>query len=226
MKKITIILSLIFFSTISLAHVGHYKKFNKIEMEVLRNDEVIGYNNYSFKREGEKTTVKNQYKFVVKLLSATIFKVEGYGEEIYLEDNLISFQSKTLQNKKEKFVNLKFNKNNKKFDIEGSSYSGEASIKNIIGNWWSHKILQAESQISPISGSIKEQTVSFIGRENITINGKQYETDHFKLKSKDMTLPDDKKLNFDIWLDKKTSVIVKVTYERMGNWEYRLKKIE
>ena len=226
MKKITIILSLIFFSTISLAHVGHYKKFNKIEMEVLRNDEVIGYNNYSFKREGEKTTVKNQYKFVVKLLSATIFKVEGYGEEIYLEDNLISFQSKTLQNKKEKFVNLKLNKKNKKFDIEGSSYSGEASIKNIIGNWWSHKILQAESQISPISGSIKEQTVSFIGRENITINGKQYETDHFKLKSKDMTLPDDKKLNFDIWLDKKTSVIVKVTYERMGNWEYRLKKIE
>ena len=226
MKKITIILSLIFFSTISLAHVGHYKKFNKIEMEVLRNDEVIGYNNYSFKREGEKTTVKNQYKFVVKLLSATIFKVEGYGEEVYLEDNLISFQSKTLQNKKEKFVNLKFNKNNKKFDIEGSSYSGEASIKNIIGNWWSHKILQAESQISPISGSIKEQTVSFIGRENITINGKQYKTDHFKLKSKDMTLPDDKKLNFDIWLDKKTSVIVKVTYERMGNWEYRLKKIE
>ena len=104
--------------------------------------------------------------------------------------------------------------------------SGEASIKYIIGNWWSHKILQAESQISPISGSIKEQTVSFIGRENITINGKQYETDHFKLKSKDMTLPDDKKLNFDIWLDKKTSVIVKVTYERMGNWEYRLKKIE
>ena len=226
MKKITIILSLIFFSTISLAHVGHYKKFNKIEMEVLRNDEVIGYNNYSFKREGKKTTVKNQYKFVVKLLSATIFKVEGYGEEIYLEDNLISFQSKTLQNKKEKFVNLKFDKNNKKFYIEGSSYSGEASIKNIIGNWWSHKILQAESQISPISGSIKEQTVSFIGRENITINGKQYETDHFKLKSKDMTLPDDKKLNFDIWLDKKTSVIVKVTYERMGNWEYRLKKIE
>ena len=226
MKKITIILSLIFFSTISLAHVGHYKKFNKIEMEVLRNDEVIGYNNYSFKREGEKTTVKNQYKFVVKLLSATIFKVEGYGEEIYLEDNLISFQSKTLQNKKEKFVKLKLNKKNKKFDIEGSSYSGEASIKNIIGNWWSHKILQAESQISPISGSIKEQTVSFIGRENITINGKQYETDHFKLKSKDMTLPDDKKLNFDIWLDKKTSVIVKVTYERMGNWEYRLKKIE
>ena len=226
MKKFVVTLLIVFFSSISLAHIGHYNKFDKIEMEILRNDEVIGYNNYFFKRDGEKTIVKNQYKFEVKLLSATIFKVEGYGEEIYLKDKLISFQSKTLQNKKEKFVNLKLDKNYKKFEIKGSSYSGEASIKNIIGNWWSHKILQAESQISPISGSIKEQIVTFIGEENISIDGKQYETDHFKLMSKDMSLPEDKKLNFDIWLDKKTSVIVKITYERMGNWEYRLKILE
>ena len=226
MKKFVIILLVIFFSSISLAHIGHYNKFDKIEMEILRNDEVIGYNNYFFKRNGDKTTVKNQYKFEVKLLSATIFKVEGYGEEIYLKDNLISFHSKTLQNKKEKFVKLKLDQINKKFDIKGSSYSGYASVKNIIGNWWSHKILQAESQISPISGSIKEQIVTFISKENISINGKQYETDHFKLTSKDMSLPEDKKLNFDIWLDKKTSVIVKVTYKRMGDWEYRLKNLE
>ena len=226
MKKFLVVLLAIFFSSISLAHIGHYNKFDKIEMEILRNNEVIGYNNYFFERDGETTSVKNQYKFEVKLLSATIFKVEGYGEEIYLNDRLISFQSKTLQNKKEKFVNLKLDNSNKKFNIKGSSYSGEASLKNIIGNWWSHKILQAESQISPISGSIKEQLVTFIGKENVTINGKEFETDHFKLTSKDMSLPEDKRLNFDIWLDKKTSVIVKVTYERMGNWEYRLKNIE
>ena len=226
MKKFAIVLLVIFFSSISVAHIGHYNKFDKIEMEILRNDEVIGYNNYYFKRDDEKTIVKNQYKFEVKLLSATLFKVEGYGEEIYLKDKLISFQSKTLQNKKEKFVNLKLDTNNEKFDIKGSSYSGKASVKNIIGNWWSHKILQAESQISPISGSIKEQIVTFIGKENISINGKQYETDHFKLTSKDMSLPEDKKLNFDIWLDKKTSVIVKVSYKRMGDWEYRLKNLE
>ena len=226
MKKFLVVLLAIFFSSISLAHIGHYNKFDKIEMEILRNNEVIGYNNYFFERDGETTTVKNQYKFEVKLLSATIFKVEGYGEEIYLNDRLISFQSKTLQNKKEKFVSLKLDNSNKKFNIKGSSYSGEASLKNIIGNWWSHKILQAESQISPISGSIKEQLVTFIGKENVAINGKEFETDHFKLTSKDMSLPEDKRLNFDIWLDNKTSVIVKVTYERMGNWEYRLKNIE
>ena len=98
MKKLVVILLAVFFSSISLAHIGHYNKFDKIEMEILRNDEVIGYNNYFFKRDGEKTIVKNQYKFEVKLLSATIFKVEGYGEEIYLKDNLIFLEISSLHN--------------------------------------------------------------------------------------------------------------------------------
>ena len=69
MKKFLVVLLAIFFSSISLAHMGHYNKFDKIEMEILRNNEVIGYNNYFFERDGETTTVKNQYKFEVKLLS-------------------------------------------------------------------------------------------------------------------------------------------------------------
>ena len=225
MKKI-ITLILVLLSSNVLAHIEHYKKYNKIQMDIFRNGELIGYNYYFFTRKNDETIVTNQIKFSVKLLGATVFQVEGYGKEKYLKDQLISFESKTLQNDKEKFVSLVFNKDKNKYDIKGSSYSGEASINNIIGNWWSHKILQAESQISPISGSIKEQIVTFIGKENITINGKQYETDHFKITSKDMSLPEDKKLNFDIWLDKKTLVIVKVTYDRMGNWEYRLKNLE
>ena len=226
MKKITLSIIFIFISFISYAHIGHYSNYKKIEMEILRNNELIGFNYYFFSQKNGITLVTNQFKFEVKLLGATVFEVEGIGEEKYLKDQLISFNSKTLQNKKEKFVNLTLNKETKKFDIVGSSFSGEAPLENAIGNWWSHKILQASSQISPISGSIKEQIVTFVGKEKIIINGEEYETDHFKLTSKDMTLPDDKRLNFDIWLDKKTSLIVKVTYQRMGNWEYRLKNYE
>jgi|TARA_B110001450_G_scaffold90390_1_gene85899 hypothetical protein len=225
MKKILILITVLF-STNVLAHMDHYKKYNKIEMDIFRNGELIGYNYYFFTRKGDKTIVTNQIKFSVKLLGATIFQVEGYGEEKYLKDQLISYASKTLQNDKEKFVNLAFNKDQNKFDIKGSSYSGEASIDNIIGTWWSHKILQTDSQISPVSGSIKEQVVTFVGREKIQQYGKTYEVDHFKLNSKDMSLPKDKRLDFDIWLDKKNSIIIRVSYSRMGNWEYRLKNFE
>jgi hypothetical protein len=227
MKKIFINIIIFFFITTNLnSHIFHYNNFKKIEMEIFRNNELIGYNYFFFTIDKNITTITNQIKFTVKLLGATIFEVEGYNEEKYNDDKLISYNSKTTQNKKEKFVNLKLNKKNNKFVIKGSSYSGEADIDNVIGNWWNHKLLQAEAQISPISGSIKKQVVTFVAKEKIKLYGKSYETEHFKLKSKNQSLPDDKKLNFDIWLDESTGLIIKVKYSRMGEWEYRLKSYE
>jgi len=226
MKKFLLFVFLLTCSFNSNAHMAHYNKFNKIEMEILRDGEVIGYNYYFFKKDSDNTTVTNQLKFSVKLFGATIFEVESFGEEKYIKDKLISFNSKTRQNKKDKFVQLKLNDEENEYDIKGSSYTGSASLENVIGNWWSHKILQANSQISPISGSIKEQVVTFIGKEKIELYGKMYEVEHFKLTSKDMTLPKDKRLNFDIWFDKKNALILKVAYSRMGNWEYKVKKFE
>ena len=227
MKKIFINVFIFLFITSNLnAHILHYKNFKKIEMEIFRNNELIGYNYYFFTRDKNITTVTNQIKFTVKLLGATIFEVEGYGEEKYNKNKLISYNSKTKQNKKEKFARLELDKINNKFIIKGSSYSGDAATDNIIGNWWNHKLLQAESQISPVSGSIKKQVIIFIAKEKIELYGKNFETEHFKLKSKNADVPNDKKLNFDIWFDKKTGLILKIQYSRMGNWEYRLKNFE
>ena len=227
MKKIFI--NIVFFLLLSSnlnAHVSHYKDFKKIEMEIFRNNELIGYNYYFFTKKNNEIQVTNQIKITVKLLGTIIFDVEGYGEEKYIGDKLISFNSKTKQNKKQKFVNLSLNEEKNRFIIKGSSFSGEANIKNVVGNWWNHKILQAESQISPVSGSIKKQVVTFVTKEKIELYGKSYEAERFTLKSKNLDLPDDKKLNFDIWLEKNTGLILKVKYSRMGDWEYRLKSFE
>ena len=226
MKKFIAATFLILYSSISIAHMAHYNKYNKIEMEIFRNNELIGYNFYFFTRNGDETIVTNQIKFSVKLLGKTIFKVEGYGEEKYFKDQLISYNSKTLQNNKKKFVNLLFNKDTKKLHIVGSSYNGEVSNDIIIGNWWNHKILQSDIQISPLSGSVKKQVVTFIGKEKIDLYGKTYEVDHFTIKSKDQSLPEDKKLDFDIWYDQKKAMILKISYSKMGDWEYRLKNFE
>jgi len=225
MKKILIIIIVLLSSNV-LAHMDHYKKYNKIEMDIFRNGELIGYNYYFFTRKGNETKVTNQIKFSVKLLGTTIFQVEGYGEEKYIKDQLISYNSQTYQNDKKKFVNLFFDKNKNKFNIKGSSYSGEATSDNIVGNWWNHKILQTDSQISPISGSIKKQVVTFVGKEKIEQYGKVYNVDHFTLKSKDMNLPKDKRLDFNLWYDQESGQIIRVSYSRMGNWEYRLKNFE
>ena len=53
MKKFTVILFLLIFPINSIAHMGHYNKYNKIEMEIFRNGKLIGYN-YYFLRDKEK----------------------------------------------------------------------------------------------------------------------------------------------------------------------------
>ena len=227
MKKILIILLTLVLSTTNLvAHTSHYQNFQKIEMEILKDGKVIGYNYYFFDKKNEVLIIKNQIQFEVNLFGIEVFNLDGYGVEKYKDDKLISYESKTIQNSKEKFVNLTYNSEKNKFDINGSSYVGLAGSNNIIGNWWNHQILQADSQISPISGSIKEQIVTFLGKEKIELYGNIIDVDHFKLTSKDMTIPKDRRLDFDIWYDRKNAIIAKVAYSRMGNWEYRLKNYE
>ena len=226
MRKYIFIIFTILFAPKAFSHTSHYEGLKKIEMDVLRNGEIIGYSNYFFEISDKKMTVKNYTKFKVELLGITVFSISSEATEKYENDKLIYFKSNTFQNDKEKYVNLNYDKSLKKFIIDGSSYKGEASLDCIIGNWWNHKIFKANKQISPLSGSVKEQVVTFIGKEKIYINDKEYLTDHFKLKSKDESLPDDKKFNFDIWYNPENNLILKVSFSKMGNWEYRLKKFE
>ena len=208
------------------SHTGHYKDLKKIEMDIYRNGEVIGYSNYLFKNYEDIFQVINQTKFEVKVFGVKLFSINSLSKEIYENEQLIEFTSETMQNNKKKFVNLKYDKLNNNFNIVGSSYEGKADKKNIVGNWWNHKILTTDSQISPLSGSIKEQEVIFISKETLKIGSKSFEVDHFKLKSTDEKLEEDKKLDFDIWLDSKKNIIIKVEYNRLGKWQYILKNVE
>ncbi len=226
MRKYLFIIIILLLASKTFSHTSHYKGLKKIEMDVIRNGEVIGYSNYFFEHNDKSMTVKNYTKFKVELLGITVFSVSSEAIEKYENDKLIFFKSNTFQNDKEKYVNLTYDQSLKKFIIDGSSYKGEASADCIIGNWWNHKIFKADKQISPLSGSIKEQVVSFIGKENLIINNKEYLVDHFKLKSKNENLPEEKKLDFDIWYNKKNNLILKVSYSKMGKWEYRLKNFE
>ena len=198
----------------------------KIEMEIFKDNEQIGESIFFFKKENDKFIVKNKTNFNVKLLGVSIFSVNSKGTEVYIGDQLISFNSETFQNDKKKFVNLIFDKKKDKFIIDGSSFQGEASKENIVGNWWNHRLLQTETQISPLSGSVKRQNIEFLGKKKIKLYEKEYEVEHFRLFSTNSNLPDDKKLNFEIWYDKKIALIVKVAYKRLGLWEYRLKTVQ
>ena len=207
------------------AHVDHYSKYNYLEYELFRNNQPIGYHKYEFVRNNNNLTVNSIVEFKISKLGVNLYKYFASSSEKYKNSKFLSFNSKTKQNKKDKYVNITVDDSQKQLIIDGSSYKGSASIDAIIGTWWNHEIVKAKAQISAISGRIIGQKVTFLGKKQIIINGKKYNSLHFNFKSSDETLPDNKKLNTDIWYEEKTFLWLKASFDKRGYWEYRLKEV-
>ena len=216
---------IIFFTLINLpfstyAHVQHYDNLNRIEFDIYRNNKHIGKHIFTFIKSDEQLVVESEINFKIIKLGIVFYKYHVKGTEIYEGEKLIKFNSKTNQNGKEKHVNLKLE--NEQYIIDGSSYKGKAPADYLLGTWWNHGIVKAKAQISAVSGRIIKQKVTFLGKETIQLGDKSFNTLHFNFSSTDKKLIKDKKLNTDVWYDEKTLNWVKASFEKKGQWEYRL----
>jgi len=227
MKKTKIILFLIFliYPFFSYPHTNHYNKLKVIEMDVLRNGKKIGYNKYSFKSQNNLLIVENEVNFAAKLMGINLLVVNGSSTETYKNGKLIKFNSDTIQNKKKKYSKLILDENKKTFKINGSSFKGALPSTALVGNWWNHSVLQSEMIISPLSGSLKYQEVYFLSKETLKIKNDNYITSKFKIIMK-KNIDDKKKEEFNIWLDDKSKIILKVSYSKFGDWEYIVTNVE
>ena len=226
MKKfiLSIAISLLF-TLKTFGHVDHYAKYNYLEYELFRNNQTIGYHKYVFNREGDKLSIDSEVSFKITKLGVNLYNYFAKSKENYNKGIFKSYTSKTKQNKKDRYVNIDIDPNDKNLIIDGSSYKGKANKNFIVGTWWNHEIIKAKAQISGISGRIIEQTVTFVGKEEVKIGNKTYKTLRFNFKSSDETLPESKKLNTDIWYEEGTYLWVKAAFDKTGYWEYRIKKV-
>ena len=222
--KVVIVIFLIIFPISANAHVLHYADLNRIEFDIYRNSKHIGKHIFSFDKSDGQLAVNSEINFEIKKLGVVLYKYHVKGTEIYEGEKLIKFNSKTNQNGKEKYVNMKLE--NGEYTIDGSSYKGKASSDYLLGTWWNHSIVKAEAQISAVSGRIIKQKVTFLGKEIIKLGGKSYNTLHFNFTSTDKKLTKGKKLNTDIWYDEETLNWVKASFKKKGKWEYKLLSIE
>ena len=222
--KILIFLVLITYPFTINAHVQHYKDLNSIEFDIYRNNQFIGKHIFSFKKLDGQLAVESEINFEIKKFGIVLYKYHVKGTEFYKDGKLIKFNSKTNQNGKAKYVNMKLE--GEEYIIDGSSYKGNAPVNYLLGTWWNHSIVESEAQISAVSGRIIKQKVTFLGKEVIKIGDKTYNTLHFNFSSTDKKLDKDKKLNTDVWYDEETLNWVRASFEKKGKWEYKLISID
>ena len=194
-------------------------------MDILRNGKKIGYNKYNFITKNGFFIVKNETNFVAKIIGLNLLSIDSSSTETYKNGKLVNYESRTIQNKKTKYNDLTFNEKNKIYNIKGSSFSGIAPSDALVGNWWNHNILQSKIIISPLSGSLRFQEVYFLSKEILKIDKNIYETSKFKIELK-KNADDKKKEEFNVWLDDKSKIILKVSYSKFGDWEYIVKSVK
>ena len=222
--KIIILLIFVSFPLSVNAHVQHYEDLKRIEFDIYRNNQNIGKHIFSFNKSNGQLEVESEINFKIKKLGIVFYKYHVKGTEVYKDGELVKFNSKTNQNGKEKYVNMKLQ--NGEYVIDGSSYQGKAPIDYLLGTWWNHSIVKAKAQISAVSGRIINQKVTFLGKETIEIDNKIYKTLHFNFSSTDKKLSKDKRLNTNVWYEEKTLNWVKASFEKKGKWEYILLSVE
>ena len=119
-KLLKILIVIIFlFQANTYAHVQHYENLKRIKFDIYRNDTHIGQHIFSFTKNDDELTVYSKINFEIKKIGIVLYTYEVKGTEVYKDGKLIKFNSKTNQNGKEKYVNLKLE--NKKLVIDGSS---------------------------------------------------------------------------------------------------------
>ena len=222
--KILFLLVLLTFPFAANAHVNHYEDLKRIEFDIYRNNKLIGTHIFFFEKFGKELAVTSKINFKIEKFGIVLYEYHVKGTEVYKDEKLIKFNSKTNQNGKDKHVNMTLE--NGEYVIDGSSYQGKAPTDYLLGTWWNHSIVEAKAQISAVSGRIINQEVTFLGKENIKIGNKSYDTLHFNFSSTDKKLTKGKKLNTDVWYDEKTLNWVKASFKKRGKWEYKLVSIE
>ena len=61
--------------------MDHYSKYNYLEYELFRNNQLIGYHKYTFNRNNENLQIDNKVSFKITKLGIDLYKYQAEGVE-------------------------------------------------------------------------------------------------------------------------------------------------
>ena len=167
---------IIFYSLNLNAHIDHNKNLNKIEFDIYRNNEKVGYHKVTFfNKNGFKEVLTDVY-FDIKLLGVSIYKYHSLGKEIYKDHKLIEFKSTTKDGNDNDYCNITMSKSGEyNFDgtTEGKFFKYSSKKDFSLGTWWNHDVLINNNFVLGQSCRSTETKITFLNKEEKLINNKK-----------------------------------------------------
>jgi len=210
----------IFFSVNLNAHADHNKDLNKIEFDIYRNKEKVGHHKVTFTNKNGLKEISTDVFFDIKLLGVSIYKYHSLGKEIYKDNKLIEFKSKTKDGNHNDYCNITILPNGEyNFDgtTEGKFFKYSFKKDFSLGTWWNHDVLINKNFVLGQSCRSTETKITFLNKEEREINNKKQIVQFFNVKGEDI----DVKIGFT----DNTFQWVSMDFSLKGEWNYQLKTL-
>lgn len=218
----SILLFLVFFLPNSKAHIDHNKDLKKIEFDIYRNKEKVGYHKVTLTNTYGLKEISTDVYFDIKLLGVSIYKYHSLAKEIYKGNKLIEFKSTTKDGNDKDYCNIKISTNGEyNFDgtTEGQSFKYSSKKDFSLGTWWNHDILSNNNFVAAQSCRPTETKITFLNKEEKTINNKKQIVQFFNVKDKE------EKIDIKIGFTENPFQWVAMDFSIKGEWSYQLKTL-
>jgi len=214
-------INFILFPTIASSHVQHYKNLQRVEFDIYRNNDLVGYHKVNIKKKGDNTKeVITDILIEVKILGIKVHTYKSYGVETYKGDELIEFKSKTQDGSDNDYCNIKKISDGKySFDgmTENKKYVYESSDKFYPALWWNHESLLNNNYVLGQGCRNLKTQITFLKKETKKINEKNELVNFYNIKGDN--------LDINIGYTEKDLKWVDMKFTLKGDWEYKLKNL-
>ena len=221
LRLLIFLVSYILFPTIANTHVQHYKNLQRIEFDIYRNNDLVGYHKVNVKKKGDNTKeIITDILIEVKILGIKVHTYKSYGVETYKNEELIEFKSKTQDGSDNDYCNIKKISDRKySFDgmTENKKYIYELTEKFYPALWWNHDSLLNNNYVLGQGCRNLKTKITFLNKEIKKINDKNEVVNFYNIKGDN--------LDINIGYTEKDLKWVDMKFTLKGEWEYKLKNL-
>jgi hypothetical protein len=221
LRLLIFFVSYILLTTAANSHVQHYKNLQRIEFDIYRNNDLVGFHKVNVKKKGDNTKeVTTDILIEVKILGIKVHTYKSYGVETYKNDELIDFKSKTQDGSDNDYCNIKKISDGKySFDgmTENKKYIYELTEKFYPALWWNHDSLLNNNYVLGQGCRNLKTQITFLKKETKKINEKNEVVNFYNIKGDN--------LDINIGYTEKDLKWVDMKFTLKGDWEYKLKNL-
>ena len=221
LRLLIFFVSYILLTTAANSHVQHYKNLQRIEFDIYRNNDLVGFHKVNVKKKGDNTKeVITDILIEVKILGIKVHTYKSYGVETYKNEELIEFKSKTQDGSDNDYCNIKKISDGKySFDgmTENIKYIYELDEKFYPALWWNHESLLNNNYVLGQGCRNLKTQITFLKKETKKINEKNEIVNFYNIKGDN--------LDINIGYTEKDLKWVDMKFTLKGDWEYKLKNL-